>query len=130
MHIINVVAGVLRQDGRVLLCLRSRHRENYPGVWDVPGGHVETGESPQTALARELAEELGIQAEVPSGLPWKVVVSGDVRLSLFLIERWQGVITNCAPDEHECVQWVSQVDMEQLELAHPAYEGILAKAMK
>ena len=51
------------------------------------------------------------------------MVSGDVRLSLFLIERWQGVITNCAPDEHECVQWVSQVDMEQLELARPAYEG-------
>ena len=114
----------------MLLCLRSRHRESYPGVWDVPGGHVEPGESLQTALARELAEELGIQAEVPSGLPWKVVVNGDVRLSLFLIERWQGVITNCAPDEHESVQWVSPADIEKLELAHPAYEEILAEAMK
>jgi len=128
--VVKVVGAILRQDGRVLLCLRSSDRTNYPGVWDVPGGHVDTGESLHTALARELQEELGIHADVPSGAPWKVLADGDVELSLFLIDRWRGEITNCAPHEHEVIRWVSPIELEQLEVAHRLYEVVLAEAMK
>ena len=48
------------QDGRVLLC-----RLTYKQDWDLPGGVVEVGESPQLAVAREVEEELALQ--VPAG---------------------------------------------------------------
>lgn len=59
-----VVAAVLRRRGRALLVHRSPQRRWYPDVWDLPGGHVEAGEDPAQALARELTEELGTTAHV------------------------------------------------------------------
>jgi 8-oxo-dGTP pyrophosphatase MutT (NUDIX family) len=47
-------------DGRVLLC-----RLTYKQDWDLPGGVVEAGESPQLAVSREVSEELGL--EIPAG---------------------------------------------------------------
>ena len=48
------------EDGRVLLC-----QLTYKTDWDLPGGVVEVGESPQLAVAREVEEELGLQ--IPAG---------------------------------------------------------------
>jgi 8-oxo-dGTP pyrophosphatase MutT (NUDIX family) len=56
-----IVTGLLRDGDRVLLCHRSPGRRWYPDVWDLPGGHVEPGELPGDALARELREEVGIE---------------------------------------------------------------------
>ena len=58
MH--TVVVAALVREGRVLLVHRSPNRRAYPGVWDLPGGHIETGESELTALTREMREELGV----------------------------------------------------------------------
>jgi 8-oxo-dGTP diphosphatase len=58
--VLHVGAAVLRDGaGRVLLSQRTACRD-YPGRWEFPGGKVEAGESVDAALARELAEELGI----------------------------------------------------------------------
>jgi ADP-ribose pyrophosphatase YjhB (NUDIX family) len=54
-------------DSRVLLCHRSPGRRWYPDVWDLPGGHVEAGESPARAPVREVHEELGVSMAEPSG---------------------------------------------------------------
>jgi 8-oxo-dGTP diphosphatase len=56
-----VVAAILRDDDRVLLCHRSPHRQWFPNVWDLPGGHVDAGEQPEEAVRRELLEELGVE---------------------------------------------------------------------
>src|SRR4029450_2629954 len=60
-----VVAAILRRDNRVLLCHRPPERAWYPDVWDLPGGHVEHGETPTEALARELREELAVDLRSP-----------------------------------------------------------------
>jgi hypothetical protein len=52
----HVVAGLLVEAGLVLLCHRSANRRWYPNVWDLPGGHVEKGETPANTLVRELHE--------------------------------------------------------------------------
>ncbi|SNR62384.1 ADP-ribose pyrophosphatase YjhB, NUDIX family [Haloechinothrix alba] len=56
-----VAAGVLFTDdtGRVLML-----RMTYKDFWDIPGGYVEPGESPQAAAAREVREELGLDIAV------------------------------------------------------------------
>ena len=54
-----VAAALLRADGRVLMQQR-RIGSFHGGLWEFPGGKVETGESPEYALSRELEEELGI----------------------------------------------------------------------
>jgi 8-oxo-dGTP diphosphatase len=66
-----VVAGLIVDDaGRVLVTQR-RADQALPLQWEFPGGKLEPGESPTAALARELAEELGVRAEV--GRIWDVL---------------------------------------------------------
>jgi len=55
-----VSAGVLIEHGRVLLTQR-KAGTHLAGAWEFPGGKVEPGEDPRDALAREMAEELGIE---------------------------------------------------------------------
>jgi len=58
-----VVAGILRNEDRILICQR-RRSDAYGLQWEFPGGKVEQGEELPAALRRELEEELTIQAEV------------------------------------------------------------------
>jgi len=58
-----VVAAVLARDGRVLACQRNRSA-TFPLKWEFPGGKVQSGESPEAALVRELREELSVEATV------------------------------------------------------------------
>ena len=106
---------MLVREHRVLLCRRRRDREWHPAVWDLPGGHVEPGESPARALTRELCEELGVAArpprsrydvEIPEGL-----------LSVFVVHHWRGEPANKAPEEHDAIGWFSVTETDQLELA-------------
>jgi 8-oxo-dGTP diphosphatase len=65
MHrpVIKVVAAVIQRDGRILIGQRKRG-DSHALKWEFPGGKVERGEHPEAALARELEEELGIQAHI------------------------------------------------------------------
>ena len=58
-----VTAGILQQGDKILSC--QRHRSDKYGMqWEFPGGKVKNGENLRAALQRELAEELGIEAEI------------------------------------------------------------------
>jgi 8-oxo-dGTP diphosphatase len=61
--VIKVVAAVIEREGRILVGQR-RKSDSHGLKWEFPGGKVERGEAPVAALARELEEELGIQARV------------------------------------------------------------------
>jgi 8-oxo-dGTP diphosphatase len=65
-----VVAGLLARAGRVLITQR-RADQTLGLQWEFPGGKVEPGEAPVTALARELGEEIGVTVEV--GRIWDVL---------------------------------------------------------
>jgi 8-oxo-dGTP diphosphatase len=58
-----VVAGLILRDSKILVCQRRRD-DSHALQWEFPGGKVEPGELPQEALARELREELGIEAAI------------------------------------------------------------------
>ena len=58
-----VVAAVIERDGQILIGQR-KPRGRHGLKWEFPGGKVEPGEEPRAALARELREELGIEAQI------------------------------------------------------------------
>jgi 8-oxo-dGTP diphosphatase len=85
-----VVAAALTQpDGRVLMQQRPVGKA-HAGLWEFPGGKVEPGEAPAAALARELAEELGIVVDAADAVP--LAFAADVRIVLLLyrVTRWTG----------------------------------------
>jgi 8-oxo-dGTP diphosphatase len=64
MHsITTVVAAVIERDNRILIAQRKRTSQ-HPLKWEFPGGKVEAGETPESAVVRELEEELAIRARV------------------------------------------------------------------
>jgi mutator protein MutT len=63
-----VVAGAVYEEGRLLAARRSAPEE-LAGRWELPGGKLEPGESPEQALVRELREELGIETEPVERVP-------------------------------------------------------------
>ena len=54
---VKVVAAVIEQDGRILIC-RRRNKDGSAGKWEFPGGKQELGETEQECLVRELREAL------------------------------------------------------------------------
>lgn len=89
---VDVAVGVLIDaDGNFLLTSRPPGKV-YAGYWEFPGGKVEAGESIETALRRELHEELGIT--IGSALPWQVELvdypHALVRLHFCRVLAWQG----------------------------------------
>lgn len=86
-----VVAAVLLQGSQVLLAQRPPGKA-YAGYWEFPGGKVESHETLQDALARELHEELGITVQCV--YPWLVqryrYPHAFVELNFFRVTAWQG----------------------------------------
>jgi 8-oxo-dGTP diphosphatase len=60
---IKVTAGVITDQDKVLITRRAP-KENFAGGWEFPGGKIESNETPQACLARELKEELNIDVSV------------------------------------------------------------------
>lgn len=63
MEVTEVVAGVSEREGRYLITRRVEGT-HLAGFWEFPGGKILPGEPPETALKRELREELGVEAEI------------------------------------------------------------------
>lgn len=120
--------GVLVADGRALLCHRHPNREWYPDVWDLPGGHIEQGETPADTVRRELREELGIEVLELAKLATPVEIPG-AETHAFVITAWQGQARNLAPDEHDELRWVTLESMAGLTLAVPEVATLVAEAL-
>ncbi|MEV4626628.1 NUDIX hydrolase [Micromonospora sp. NPDC049523] len=69
---VHQLAGVLLVDpsGAVLMQLRDEYAPRHPNLWGIPGGHVESGETPEQAAHRELLEETGLRVDGPLELFW------------------------------------------------------------
>jgi 8-oxo-dGTP diphosphatase len=101
----DVAINILRSsDGRVLMAERTG-RQVAAGFWELPGGKVDPGETPQAAALRELEEEIGVQALAVR--PWiryeHLYRTRRLRLFFFRIERWSGTPTG---REGQRIAWV------------------------
>jgi len=102
--VVEVAAAVIqRADGAFLLAQRPAGKV-YAGYWEFPGGKVEAGEASEHALARELHEEIGIDA--CTAYPWITRVyaypHATVRLNFFRVTAWKG---DPHPKEEQAITW-------------------------
>lgn len=115
---VQVVVGALVTGARVLLAHRSPQKVAFPGVWDLPGGVIEPGESELGALKRELHEELGVRIDPDAAAPLCRVTVRPVRepvtLGAWLVPSWEGTPANVAPHEHDDLAWFTAADLPPL----------------
>jgi len=113
--VIPVCAAVILRSGAVLLARRAPGRK-HAGKWEFPGGRVEPGETHEAALARELREELSIEAVIgPEAARTRHVYDfGEIELVAFLVSKWTGEITL---KDHDAVKWVEARRLLEHELA-------------
>lgn len=101
---------------QILLLKRTKEEEIFPGVWGLPGGHINTGETPKEASVRECEEETSIKVNACHLFNVKSIENGTIYYylsndgefnneSLFLIEK-----------EHSNYYWCSLDKLEKLEL--------------
>ena len=121
---LEVAAAVIqRADGAFLLTQRPAGKV-YAGYWEFPGGKIEAGEAASGALARELREELGIEA--CTTFPWLTreytYPHASVRLNFFRVTTWKG---DPQPKEKQAIAW-QRFDVPLVEPMLPANAPVLA----
>jgi 8-oxo-dGTP diphosphatase len=88
-----VAAALVDREGRVLVQQRPPGKP-MAGLWEFPGGKVETGEAPEAALIRELDEELGIALDAaslaPAAFASATLGARHLVLLLYLVREWSG----------------------------------------
>ncbi|HOY49945.1 MAG TPA: 8-oxo-dGTP diphosphatase MutT [Flavobacteriales bacterium] len=125
---IQVTCAILIEEHRILAVRRSMSM-NRPGKWEFPGGKIESGETAEQCLIRELQEELAIRVEVIQPLTPTQFNYPDISIQLlpFFVKRVSGEIQLC---EHDTFKWVSQTELNQLDWAEadiPIVEEIYSK---
>lgn len=101
---IQVVAGIIEKEGRVLLARRPEGK-SHGLLWEFPGGKVEPGECPRNALVRELEEELGLAAIVGTLFDRRTMCSNGRTLDVSYYLAAPGS-RPALPVEHQAVVWV------------------------
>jgi len=124
----DVVCAIIRHPENPTCCLvaqRSWVDANLPGKWEFPGGKVETGESCENAILREIREELHGDIKVEYALT--PVIHHYDRFSIRLIPFVCTLVSEVLiPLEHEGIQWVGADELNALDWA-PADLPILSE---
>jgi 8-oxo-dGTP diphosphatase len=98
--------ALIDADGRVLIARRPAGKP-MAGLWEFPGGKVESGERPEESLIRELTEELGIVVREPCLAPLTFASHAypdfHLLMPLYVCRRWEGMVI---PKEGQQLAWV------------------------
>ena len=121
MKTINVVAAIIRDGNRIFATQRGYGP--YKDGWEFPGGKIESGESPQDALKREILEELDTVIEVGEKLITVEYDYPDFHLHMDCF--WAKVIEgNLVLKEHEAAKWLAPSELHSVRWL-PADEQII-----
>jgi len=109
-----VAAAIIRRGGRILIC-RRRPGQAHALKWEFPGGKVEAGETPPAALARELREELAIDARIGREVEryeFRYPGKDPLLLIFYVVEDFTGDPENCVFSE---MRWVRAAELQNFD---------------
>ena len=133
MKVVYVAAAALfRPTGEVLLAQRPEGK-SMAGLWEFPGGKIETGETPERALVRELSEELAITVSEdhlePITFASHTYESFHLFMPLYGVKRWMGTPR---PTEGQTLAWVAPQDLHSYPAPAadiPLFDVLASRAM-
>ncbi|MFE5971463.1 (deoxy)nucleoside triphosphate pyrophosphohydrolase [Streptomyces sp. NPDC056460] len=110
--VVVVVAGALYDRGRLLAARRSAPVE-LAGRWELPGGKLEPGESPEAALVRELREELGVEVEPGERIPGEWPLKPG-----YVLWVWTARLLSGEPrplEDHGALRWLTRSELDSVD---------------
>jgi len=114
---IPVVCALIERDGCVLVAQRPAHK-SLPLKWEFPGGKVEPGERPATALIRELHEELGCKIAIIRALPGSTHRYDRMTIAMIpFVCRLTADSPEPQLHEHVAIRWMKAAEIASLDLA-------------
>ena len=129
MKIVHVVAAIIRRDNEIFATQRGYG--TYKDWWEFPGGKIETGETPEEALTREIKEELATEITVDDFITtveydypefhlvmdcfWCGIANGELKLLEHEAAKWLPL------DNMRQVRWLPS-DLEVIELIEQSYD--------
>lgn len=124
-----VAAAIIVRGSEVLMAHRHPERRWYPDCWDLIGGHIQEGETPEEAVGRECQEEVGVLVQQVRPVPM-VCSDPAIEMHAFVVSSWRGEPANLAPDEHDHLTWFQPDELSGLVLADPASLPDILKAVE
>ena len=104
---------IIRDRTKILMGVR-KNTGFCDGMYHLPAGHLEDGETITSGAAREAKEELGIDIDQADLALVHVMHQREGRLSLFFeVKKWAGHIVNAEPDKCEALDWISKDDLPE-----------------
>ena len=122
---ITAKAAVIGPDGKVIVLTRATKDKRGPGNHDLPGGHVDPGETPEDTIRREVREETGLAVRDIVPLPTYAVFTGEDGSSiqkLRFIAFTDGTEVTTDPEEHSAHEWLT-LDEAIAKLSDEGYEA-------
>jgi|TARA_B100001142_G_scaffold94368_2_gene96186 8-oxo-dGTP diphosphatase len=111
-----VCVALIDEDGRVLIAQRPEGK-SLEGFWEFPGGKVEMNESPETALIRELHEELGINTWgsclAPLTFASHKYDEFHLLMPLYVCRKWNGIVQ---ARENQALKWLTPAQILKVKM--------------
>jgi len=125
-HIVSKVLFI--REGKVLILERAQVPSlRSPWTWDLPGGHVEPGETPEEGAYREVMEEISITPDVLSKIHEES--NAGKHTHFYVCESWKGDVV--LSHEHKSYKWATPQEMEEYKLRiGKMYYEVIMRAMK
>lgn len=122
--LIKVTAAILEKDGRIIIAQR-KSKDHLAGKWEFPGGKIETGETPEECLARELNEEFNITVSVGDFLGSNIHHYDHISIELMAFRTfWVGGEINST--DHKDYKWMTIDELDQFDFS-PADQPFVEK---
>ena len=108
--------ALINDKSEVLISLRN-NKEEYNGYWEYPGGKIESGETLEQGLVREIREELNIAIAKSCIAPLTFAVDeeemNETILFLYVCRKWDGSIISLL---NQKIEWVKPIDLVQYQM--------------